>query len=254
MGFLNSLISKNKSFQNTSVNNLAKLSCDPLKTEAVVELLKTSKDKRDENWRNSFFENILTASFPECIPQIIFGDDSFPYFVLKTIENHNPFESYCIKNMQENILLKRGIGVVINPEGNDADWVFSYGDILNLKINNEFISKTNYKIHHNPELLKNKDDFHIVKLSEIYLPNFTRLLLKNCLLKIGVKKPKFMVIQRQDNNPFVPELVFNLFSEDLSSTNELNLYINQLSWYLPKHYIISTISKNSYLLSNFEIL
>lgn len=254
MGFLDSLMSKNKSVQNTNVSNLVKFSCDPLKTEAIVELLKTSKEKRDEIWRTTFFENILTASFPESIPQIIFGADSFPYFVLKTIENHNPFESYCIKNMQENILLKRGIGVVINPELNDADWTFSYGDILNLKINNEFITKSNYKIYQSPELLKSKDDFHIVKLSENHLPGYTRIFLKNYLQKIGVKKPKFLVIQRPDNNPFVPELIFNLFAEDLSSINELNQYINHLSWYLPKHYIISTISKNSDLSSNFEML
>ena len=138
MNLFDSSLSKGKPNQEFSKCNSIKISCDPIRTEVIVELIKTPKDKRDEVWKNSFFENITTASFPESIPQIIFGIDSFPYFVLKTIENHNPFESYCIKNMQENILLKRGIGVVINPEGKDADWTFSYGDILNLKINNEF--------------------------------------------------------------------------------------------------------------------
>ncbi len=254
MSLFDSLLSKDKTKQEFSMGNSVNISCDPLKTEVIVELLKIPKDKRDEAWKNTFFENIITASFPETLPQIIFGIDSFPYFVLKTIENYNPFESYCIKNMQDNILLRRGIGVIINPDGNDADWVFSYGDILNLKINNEFISKTNYKIQQNPELLKNNDEFHIVKLSENHLPDYTRLLLKSYLQKIGVKKPKFMVIQRKENTPFVPELVFNLFAEDLTSLYEFNQYINQLSWYLPKHYIISTISKHSDLLSNFEIL
>ena len=44
--------------------------------------------------------------------------------------------------MKDDFLLDKSLGVAINPGENSVDWVFSYGDIVNLYLNNEFFTKT----------------------------------------------------------------------------------------------------------------
>ncbi|MBL0316637.1 MAG: hypothetical protein IPP69_12945 [Flavobacteriales bacterium] len=103
-----------------------------------------------------FYENVQTASYACGSPQIFNGPDGFPYFVLRTPEANKPFESFCIRNMKDDFLLEIGCGVALNPTDNGVDWVFSYGDILNLHLNKEFFSKTDSVELQNVELLKRK--------------------------------------------------------------------------------------------------
>src|SRR4029078_5915006 len=112
--------------------------CDILKTQVILDLLSIPADKRDERWNQKFLTDIRTASFACTDPQIVKGPDGFPYFGLTTPEPGKPFTSYCIKNMAEDFLMDNGYGVVINPNENSADWVFSYGDIVNLQLNDVF--------------------------------------------------------------------------------------------------------------------
>lgn len=117
--------------------------CDISKTKIIAELLKIPRDRRDNHWHQSFYQNVATASFACATRQTLTGPDGFTYFILKTPEVNKPFESFCLQNMKDDFLLNNGWGVVFNPrEDKSATWVFTYGAIVNLYLNNELWSTT----------------------------------------------------------------------------------------------------------------
>ncbi len=225
--------------------------CDISKTHAIFELLQTPKDKRDKNWKSAFFENIKTASFRCGNPQVFPGPDKFPYFALHLPEENVAFESFCISNLKDDYLLKEGIGVVINPSEKGADWVFTYGDLVNFHLRNEFYSNEfDVEIEYEVKL-KNEEKVLIAQPSEKFLPNETRKIIKEYLLQIGIATPKMMLVTREIENQMIPELAFNIYAEDYQNKDELKYYMHRLSWYLPRHYIILSVPKGSDLAKGF---
>jgi len=246
MGLFNFFKSKNDQFEYSREYNLRKLKCDVEKFHAIVELVKIPKNERDTSWQKSLLENIDAASFSESNPQIKIGHDGFPYFVFKTNENFNPFESFCIRKLKDSILLERGFGVVLNPVSNhESDWIFSCGDILNFHLNNEFYSNKLHSLHTGEEIISEDKEVMISQPSENYLPDVTKKFLKTTLIREGISKPKMTMISRMANNEMIHELIFNIFREDFPQENAFKMTIQKLQWYLPKHYIISAISKKS---------
>ena len=136
----------------------------------MVDLFQIPQEQRDDNWRQTFYDNVQSASYACGNPQIFAGPDGFPYFVLKTPEANQPFESFCIRNMKDDFLLERGFGVAINPNGNSVDWVFSYGDIVNLHLNKEFFTKTDNVELENVVTIKKEEKVLLAQPSESYLP------------------------------------------------------------------------------------
>jgi hypothetical protein len=235
--------------------NLRKLQCDAEKLEIIGNLLKIPVNERDLAWQNSFISNIDTAAFSESLPQVQFGPDGFPYFALRVNATFNPFEPYCIKKIKDAILLERGLGVVINPHpNNQSDWVFSYGDILNYHLSNEFYSKIDSANRPGLQNLGEESKVMISQPSEHYLPANTKKFLKNIMNKAGIGKPKVMMMDREVNGKIEHELIFNIFREDFSSEATLASIIKKMQWYLPRHYVISTISKKSELINHFHLL
>lgn len=225
--------------------------CDITKTEIIEDLLKTPREKRDDNWKQDFFSNVKTASFKCGDPQVIKGPDGFPYFALHMPEPGQPFESFCISNMTEDFLLERGFGVAINPAGNAVDWVFTYGDIVNQFLRNEFYTKSDGVEIQNIEVITEDQKVLVAQPSELYLPKQTRNVLKSFLQNIGIANPKIMLISRPVDGTMVQELAFNIYREDFETDKHLNYYLQQLSWFLPRHYIILSVPKNSDLASGF---
>src|SRR5678810_565128 len=124
MGLFDFLKVKSKQTDQTTRPNPTRPECDIAKTQIMVDLFGVPTDQRDETWRQTFFENVQTASFACGNPQIFNGPDGFPYFILRTPEPHKPFESFCIRNMKDDFLIEKGFGVAINPKENGVDWAF----------------------------------------------------------------------------------------------------------------------------------
>ncbi|MEO7765789.1 MAG: hypothetical protein ABIS01_00130, partial [Ferruginibacter sp.] len=99
-------------------------------TEIVKDLFKIPKEKRDGEWTQNFYKHVQTAGFALGDPKIFTGPDGFHYFTLVTAPHDETFESCCILNLVP-LLLEQGLGLVINPGVNGADWVFYHGDIVN---------------------------------------------------------------------------------------------------------------------------
>jgi hypothetical protein len=225
--------------------------CDITKTQVIAELFEIPADQRDDVWRQSFYEHVQTASFACGAPQTFAGPDGFPYFVLNIPEPNKPFESFCIRNMKDDFLLEKGFGVAINPRANSADWVFTYGDILNLHLNGQFFSQKVNAVLKNVETIEKDEKLLIGQPSESYLPTHTRQLLKSLLQSAGVKKPKVMLVCRTIDGQVIKELAFNIFPENFASPEQLNYKLHQISWFLPRHYVVLAISKTSNLTSSF---
>lgn len=228
--------------------------CDISKTQIILDLFSIPKSQRDDKWNETFFKNVQSASFASNTPQITIGPDGFPYFVLLIPQPGKPFESFCLQNMKDDFLLEKGLGVTINQDENSLEWVFSHGDIVNLHLKKEFYSKSDNSIVENEEIIKKDEQILIAQPSETYLPLQTRIIIKKHLQNIGIKKPKIMMIVRKKEGAVLQELAFNIFREDFSSIDQLNNILQQISWYLPRHYIILSVPKNSNLTNHFNDL
>lgn len=253
MGLFDFFKSKNKITEKVSTSDAPRAECDITKTQVIVELLQVSKDQRDDAWKQKFLDNVQTASFSSENPQIFTGPDGFAYFKLRTPEPNKPFESFCIRNLKD-FLLENGFGVAINTGENSVDWVFSHGDIVNLHLRNEFFTKAESGEIKSEETLSQGAQILIAQPSESYLPGKTRKALRAFLQSIGVEKPKVMMVCRKNNGTFIQELAFNIFREDFNNPDELNNRMAQISWFLPRHYIIVSFPKKSDLTDKFQNL
>lgn len=228
--------------------------CDITKTQVMVDLFKIPQEERDDNWHQQFYDNVKTASYASDDPQVFTGPDGFPYFVLRTPEPNKPFESFCINNLKDDFLFENGIGVVLNPGETSIDWVFSYGDMVNLHLNGEFFSRRQAVEIKNEEVVTSDEDFLVAQPSESYLPKQTRAILKSFLQSIGVEQPKVMLVSRTVEGEVIQELAFNIFHEDFETTEILNYRLQQISWFLPRHYIIVSLTRESGFIQYFADL
>lgn len=254
MGLFDFLKTKDKTIKKPVQPKADRPECDITKTQLMVDLFKIPQEQRDENWRQTFYDNVQTASFACGNPQVFNGPDGFPYFVLQTPEPNKPFESFCIRNMKDNFLLDKGFGVAINPKDNSVDWVFSYGDIVNLHLNKELFTKTDTVEIQNEEKIKKNEKVLLAQPSESFLPRQTRQALKSFLQSIGIKRPKIMMVCRTIDGQVIQELAFNIFREDFESIDHLNYRLKQISWFLPKHYVVLSLPKDSNFTNNFADL
>lgn len=254
MGLFDFLKPKDKQTEKIVQPKVDRPECDITKTQVMVELFQVPQEQRDDKWRRTFYENVQTASYACGNPQIFTGPDGFPYFTLRTPEPNKPFESFCIRNMKDDFLLEKGLGVAINPRDNSVDWVFSYGDIVNLHLNKEFVTKTDTIEIQNEETIKKNEEVLIAQPSESFLPKQTRQSLRTFLQSIGIKRPKIMMVCRTIDGQVVQELAFNIFREDFQSIDQLNYRLKQISWFLPRHYVVLSLPKGSNFTNHFADL
>ncbi len=254
MGLFDFFKSKTKLAEALVQQKVDRPECDISKTQIMVDLFSVTKEERDDNWTKSLYENVITASYACGNPQIFNGPDGFPYFILRTPEANKPFESFCIQNMKDDFLIDKGLGVVINPNEASVDWVFSYGDIVNLHINKELLTKTDNIQIENEMTIQKEEKVLVAQPSESFLPKKARQHLKSFLQSIGIKRPQLMMVCRTIDGHVIQELAFNIFREDFQSTEQLNFRLKQISWFLPSHYVVLSLPKKSNFNSSFADL
>jgi len=259
MGFLSFLKPKNKSADVEKIISVNRPEADITKTGIVVALFEIPHEQRNDEWYSQFYENVVTASFAAASPQVLTGPDGFPYFILNNPVINKPFESFCIKNMMDDFLLEKGWGVVFNPgEDGSADWVFTYGNILSLHLNNQFFPVTNAADVQNIEftktvgLIKKEEKVLVAQPSEAYLPLYTRRVLKAFLQSKGIIRPKLMLLSSVNEGNVINKLAFNIHPENYPDTCQLDYLMQQVGWFLPPNYIIVPLPKKSGLETDFH--
>ena len=223
---------------------------DLSKTKIIRELCNVPKADRDENWNRKFLENVTTASFRCGNPQIIEGPDGMRYFHLLLPEPNKEFECFVIKNMVSDYLLSDGLGVVINADKNEPDWVFPYGDIVDFYLNGAFYTNqiTNpYKSGTSvTDCLIGESRVMIGQPSETYLPNETRKVIREFLESFGLN-PKICLVAWIDQNHQLT-LAFNIVPEMFKKTDSESFqsFLRFLQWYLPRHYKAVCMQENEH--------
>ena len=217
------------------------------KTSIIYQLIQTPATERDEPWKQAFLENIVQASFRCGDPQVITGPDGFPYFQLFLPEPGKSFQCYVIERMKDDFLLRSGLGVVINPSANSADWVFSCGDILNLHLNNTFYTTTETPFAKETvdEVITADEKVMIAQPAETILPKQTRQLIAELLKKNGVPSPKVLLMLRHKANGVSQDIVFNLTPALVKDQHTYNNLMRAISWLLPRHYSIVGMDEKS---------
>ncbi|MDQ3016555.1 MAG: hypothetical protein M3R25_07550 [Bacteroidota bacterium] len=224
--------------------------CDITKTQIMVDLFTVPHDQRGESWRQSLLDHVETASFRKGDPELVTGPDGFPYFALYTPIPMQSFESFCIRNMKDDFILINGCGIVINPSGESSDWVFTYGDIVNLHVSQKFYNTDHVPIVPKTEIISAEEDVLIGHPSDMFVPMHTRNILRSFLIKNGIKTPSFMLMARKIQGIAVQQLVFNIYKADHPHETVENL-MRSISWLMPRHYILVLIPKDSNLVKNF---
>ncbi len=216
----------------------------------MVDLFAIPREQRDDQWRKTFLENVETASFMKGDPELLTGPDGFPYFIMRTPIPMQPFESFCIRNMKDDFILHNGWGIVINPAEETGDWVFTYGDIVNLHVSQKFYSEAATPDVPLTEVITADEEVLIGQPSESFVPVHTRNIIRSFLKKNGIDNPSFMMMARKMHGTVVNQLVFNIFKED-HTPEQIEYLMRPISWLLPRHYILIIIPKDSDLVKNF---
>ncbi len=210
------------------------------KTGNLFRLLQTPKAGRDAPWEAAFLENIVQASFRCGQPQVVNGPDGLRYFQLLLPEPNTAFECFVMERMIPGFLLQSGIGVVINPTAGGADWVLSYGDLLNLYLNGVFYTTTenSFSKERGNETLTESEEVMVGQPSEMLLPKQARAVIARFLKENGLANPKVFLLMRhgKEGTGISQDLVFNLTPEDFVDRETYQEVMKTLGWYLPRHY------------------
>lgn len=226
--------------------------CNQAHLPTLRALLATPNSQRNNAWLEQFYAHIVDCSMTDDMPQVFFGPDHFPYFGLNLPPEDGPYKEFCIRSMLEK-LTEDGVGVAIGREGLNAQWVFSYGDLLTLRMFGTFETPT-------PEAgsgAANRaqgDQVLVAQPSEAYLPGYARKVLSEYMQKMmGIEQPGVFLLSRPGVTP-PQELVFSIFPEDFASREIFEGALGALRWFLPRHYGLVSVPRNSQLSQYFQPL
>jgi hypothetical protein len=195
-------------------------------TGTVTALLEVPKPARGQAWTRQFMAHVADAAFFSGNPSIVQGADRLPFFALRSGHGDQPFPSHVIHHMQEDFLLDQGLGVVINPAGQEADWAFTYGDILNFSLYGVF-----YPVAAGSQ---------IRGLSpQARLPQPARKAMRAFLQQLGVAAPGVRFAAWDHAGPGSLELVFKFSPQEFNRPEDFPFAMSHLNWFLPRNYSYS---------------
>jgi hypothetical protein len=207
----------------------------------LTELLQVPDEKRDHNWENQFFDELLKSnvSLIDEGPQT--GPDNWPYLMVETGEGADEPVAKIV-----NWLSTKGIGLVVNPRKEYPDYVFPWGMIWNFKETNLFRLNQAPIIVGNVEL-KNENGLISGPPHPKYLPDYVRSILRQFFMDQGLLQVKVLVLS-QDGKHY--DLALSLESLGNPPENEHAGILEALSWFLPTHYSLILTSEKE--LKGFE--
>lgn len=216
-------------------------------TSLISNLLDIKFSDRDEQWRDDFLANVSKASFCLAKPEVSLLSDGYPYLqFIQYIPSENRKAASITSSLEH--ILTEGFGVSIKTSINNIDWVFSYGDLVNFYLNNEFYTDESI-FSKNTDNIKIQEGESILvgQPSETILPPFVRSQLREYLLYSGIKSPKVMLIAKNyENEELVSQdLVFNITPEHFKNKKQYYEVMHTIEWFLPKHYSFLGVEESS---------
>jgi len=197
--------------------------------ESLDKILTTPPVQRDDRWQIDFFEaftksNILISN---PTPQVAY--DSWPYLHVETSEEATEPVTQVI-----DWLSQRGIGMILNPQKDEPDYVFSFGMLWHFRERGLFFEEIKttaaekFELQQGTKILSGPPH-------DSYLPQYVRKILKQFFVEQGILMPRILVMST-DKQHF--DLCFSLDSLGLPPVTEHAGLAEALQWFLPPHYSI----------------
>jgi hypothetical protein len=229
------------------------------KTREVEELFATSRERRDLAWRERFYAALPDASMATTPDQVMRGPDGFTYFVLSLPPAGQPFETFCISHILD-LCLERGAGIVVQPEPSPPQWVFPYGLLWSHKEFGEFVLEGDDGEDRAGETTtapggsEAGQNVLAGQASAAFFPSYARKIIKQFLVdKAGIAAPEVMLVNDPSGVPG-QSLAFNVFLDDFEQQQDFENVMYRLTWFLPRHYGLISIARESELAKTFAPL
>jgi len=210
-------------------------------TRIVQALLELPRADRNRAWSQRFLAHVADAAFFTRDPEVVLGAERLPFFALHSTPAGQACPAHVIHHLKDDFLLDRGLGVVINPCGQEADWAFTYGDILQFQLHGVF-----YPDQAGPE--------RPVLTPQARLPQAARKVVRTFLQGLGVAAPEVRFASWDHAGPGSLELVFGFSPQEFSSLDDFRFAMNNLAWFLPRNYSYSVAGNQARQDGGFEPL
>jgi hypothetical protein len=198
-----------------------------------------------------FYAAAPEASLAAREQQTIVGPDGFRYFALYLPTPNQEFDAFCVEHILE-VCLTSGMGCVIHPDQSPPQWVFTYGNLWSLRSYGAFDATP--KQQESREELAAGRTVLMASPSEKFLPPFARDVLRRYLEHVGVKTPRVLLINDARATPS-QSLAFDCYPEDFANRDIYDAVMNRLkNWFLPPHYGLVGLPKNSQYETHFVML
>lgn len=200
----------------------------------LTDLVKIPDEKRDHQWEIDFFMAISKGSLRLINDAPQTGPDGWPYLLAETsLEASEPAQQV----MQW--LALKGVGLVVNPQKEYPDYVFTYGMIWNFRETGLFY-QTAESAPVGALQISEGQSLHAGPPTPQYLPQYVRNIVKEFFRDQAVLRPRILVMST-DRKHY--DLVFSLESLGNPPEKEHQGIAEAISWFLPPHYSIVLVSE-----------
>ena len=203
------------------------------------KLVAINHTDRDEKWLETFFDIVGSANLIVS-KEVTYGPDGFHYIDMRIPdidEDLQDVDAGSLDFLKDQIIKNDGYGVVIKSSDDKVNWVFSYGDIVNLYMNNTFKPKDRPAgVKDGKDQFKEGEELRVSNPPEEYLPVPVRTALRQFFGRYKIKTPRCALIKRTlKSGEEVQELAF-------VGSNIPQEVAERVVWFLPRHYLIVIIA------------
>jgi len=200
----------------------------------LTDLVKVPDEKRDHQWETDFFMAISRGDLKLLVEAPQQGPDGWPYLLAETSDGAAEPAQKIIQ-----WLSSKGVGLVVNPNKEYPDYVFSYGMLWHFRETGLF-----YKTAENAPVgtvqINEGQSLHAGPPTPQYLPEYVRQILKEFFRDQAVLRPRILVMST-DRKHY--DLAFSLESLGNPPQKEHAGIAEAIGWFLPPHYSIVLVSE-----------
>jgi len=212
----------------------------------MENLFEVPIEKRDLKW-----ETQLISSFDKSLLSLvqdhpIVGPDNMPYLPVQWGEEGKKGEP--AKQILEWVG-SRGIGLVLNPDKNPPDFVFSYGMIWSFLTKGFFVPPEDKKPSQKDFSLKDGQQVYVGPLNDQVWPSGPRSIFANFLKDQGIDEGRALFFSTDQQNY---DLCFSLESLGNPQEEEWSGILEAFSWFFPLDFSLSILSEKSFTTVQFD--
>lgn len=201
----------------------------------LMELVNIPFEDRDLNWDNKFFMALTTSKLNVLSAEPQEGPDGFSYLLVSTDDGGTEDAQQIIQ-----WLATKGIGLVVNPQKEYPDYVFTYGMLWSFK-ETGFFFKPNNDVKTGVVEINNGGNFVSGDPSKEFFPSYSRSILREFFRDQGFLSVKILAFS-QDQKHY--DLLFSVDSLKNPPQKEHDGIAEAISWFLPPHYSIALVPQS----------